>query len=130
MRGFSLLELVITLMIAGILVALAIPQLADSETKATWFAEQLKATTRYAQRQAVAQRRLMFVVVQPTQVRVCYDAGCAGEITAYRLDAPAGVIVAPATNFSFNGLGQPSGPVTLTVGSNSITVLAETGYVP
>lgn len=130
MRGFSLLELVITLTIAGILAALAIPQLADTQMKAPWFAEQVKAATRYAQKQAVAQRRNVYVVVQPAQVRVCYDSGCASEITAYRLSAPGGVTVSPTTTFSFNGLGQPSGPVTLTVGSSSITVLAETGYVP
>ncbi|MFN2645421.1 MAG: GspH/FimT family pseudopilin [Burkholderiales bacterium] len=129
MRGFSLLELVITMVIAGIIAALAIPQFADTQAKAAWFTEQVRAATRYAQRQAVAQRRLMYVVVQPALVRVCYDAGCTSELSMYRLSAPNGVTVTPTTTFSFNGLGQPSSPITLTVGGNSISVVGETGYV-
>jgi MSHA pilin protein MshC len=127
--GYSLLELIITMVIAGIIAALAIPQFADRQAKAAWFTEQVRAATRYAQRQAVAQRRLMYVVVQPALVRVCYDASCTSELSMYRLSAPNGVTVTPTTTFSLNGLGQPSSAVTLSVGGNSISVVGETGYV-
>jgi MSHA pilin protein MshC len=146
-RGFSMLELVVVIVIAGILAALAIPRFTDSESKATWFHEQVKAGVRYAQRQAVAQRRCVFVQVSATQVKLFYgDASCAITATpltflttiaagkapgdAYVLDAPSGVtITSDVTPFSFNGLGQPSAPVSLSVGGRGITVAAETGYV-
>ena len=131
-RGFSLLELVITLIVAGILAALAMPRFADTESQASWFAEQVKAAARYAQRQAVAQHRFVYVCVQATQLKVAYDAGCspANEFTAYRLSAPSGVTISPTTTFSFNGLGQPSAAIVLSVGGNAVIVVAETGYVP
>jgi MSHA pilin protein MshC len=130
--GYSMLELVVVLVIAAILAALTIPAFTDAQSKATWFHEQLKGGVRYAQRQAVAQRRLIYVDVQPTQVRFCYDAGCTAgnEFTAYRLTAPSGVTVTPTINFYFDGLGRPSvAGTSLSVGGRSVTITAETGYV-
>lgn len=128
--GFSMMELVVTLIIAAILAGLAIPYFTDTESKATWFHEQVKAGVRYAQRQAVAQRRVIYVCVQSTQVKLGYDNTCSTEITTYRLDAPSGVTLSPTGSFFFNGLGQPSAGQSLNVGSKIVTVTAETGYVP
>jgi MSHA pilin protein MshC len=130
--GFSLIELVTTLVIAAILVALSIPYFSDSETQATWFYEQVKAAARYAQRQAVAQRRAVYVCVSSTQVQVGYDAACASDISSYRLKVPGGVSIGPTGSFFFNGLGQPSSGtnISLNVGGRTVTVWAETGYVP
>jgi MSHA pilin protein MshC len=131
------------MVIAAILAAFAIPRLTDSESKATWFHEQVKAGVRYAQRQAVAQRRFVFVEVQPGQIALCYAAGCASggtpltQITngqPYVLAVPSGVTISLKTGtspFSFNGLGQPSTAIDIVfdVGGRAITVAAETGYV-
>jgi MSHA pilin protein MshC len=154
--GFSLYELVAVIVIAGILAAIAIPRLTDSESKATWFHEEVKAGVRYAQRQAVAQRRCVFVqVASSTQVKLLYgDSNCTITATpltflatmaqgkapgdAYVLDAPGSVTISGTINgvamvlpasFRFNGLGQPTGSVVLSVGGKSITVTSETGYV-
>ncbi len=134
-RGYSLMELVMVLVISGILAAIVIPQFNPRETDASWFYEQVKAAVRYAQRQAVAQRRTVYVVVDATTVKLCYyDASCAtpvsdfGKAGSYLLTAPSGVALAPTT-FSFNGLGQTAG-TTFSVGAFPVTVVAETGYVP
>jgi MSHA pilin protein MshC len=153
--GYSLLELVVTLVIAGIIAAIAIPRFTDSESKATYFHEEVKAALRYAQRQAVAQRRCVFVQVSSTQVKLFYgDANCAITATsltflatmaqgkaagdAYVVDAPGSVTISGTLNgvamvlpasFRFNGLGQPTGSLSLSVGGKPITVADETGYV-
>lgn len=141
MRGFSLLELVVVIVIAAILAALAIPRLTDRESRAAWFHEQAKAAVRYAQRQAVAQRRVVYVDVRPARIELCYavptPSGCASPLTQittgqpYVVEAPDGVVLSPVTTFAFNGLGQPQpvGGVTLSVGGRAIVVAAESGYV-
>ena len=138
-RGFSLVELVVVIIIAAIIAVLAIPRLRDTESNATWYHEQVLAAVRYAQRQAVAQHRTIFVCVAPAEVRLGYDAGCttapleAPGQTSHKLPAPSGVnnITSTATPFSFNGLGQPTpiGGVQVSFAGRSINVAAETGYV-
>ena len=146
MKGFSLIELVVVILLTAILAAVAIPRFTDAESKATWFHEQVKSGLRYAQRQAMAQRRCVFVQVAATEVRLFYgDASCAITATpltfvsigaegnapgdSSALTAPSGVTISPATTFSFNGLGQPSAGVALSVAGRPITVATETGYV-
>ena len=136
-NGYSLIELVVTITIAAILAAVAIPYFNQSDVDASWFSEQAKAAVRYAQRQAVAQRRTIYVNVDATAgISLCYNAppGCASPVldlatgAAYAVGVPAGVTLG-ATNFSFNGLGQPSAGTSFTAGSGTVTVTAETGYV-
>jgi MSHA pilin protein MshC len=140
-QGFSLIELVVVMVIAGILAAVAIPRFTDVESRAAWYREQVKAGVRYAQRQAVAHRRCVFVSVTAARVDLFYDNGlCALSATPlrvittgnpYQLPAPAGVVLSPVGNFSFNGLGRPSfaADLTINVGGGPVIVAAETGYV-
>lgn len=132
--GFSLFELVVVLVISAILAAFAILNLRQAEVDASWFAEEVRAAVRHAQRQAVAQRRTVHVAVQPTRLRLCYDAACASPLVRttdgqpYVLTAPSGVALGPAATFIFNGLGQSAG-IVINVGGQSVTVTGETGYV-
>jgi len=145
MRGFSLIELVVIMIIAGILAAIAIPRFTDSESKATWYHEQALSAVRFAQRQAVAQRRNVYVCINTSSVlNIDYDAACAvanaqtctSSAVAIQIPqkfcGPAGANNSSTTTpFSFDALGQPSpiGGVSVTVSGRSINVTAQTGYV-
>lgn len=139
-RGFSLTELVIVIVIGAILAAIAIPIFNQPAIDAAWYYEQARSALRHAQRTAVAQRRPVYVVVEaaPTRLSLCYAAGCGagtrltqpGSTTTFEVAAPSGVALGiSASPLFFNGLGQPSSGATVTVGPRTITVNAETGYV-
>lgn len=138
-RGFTLLELVTVILILGILAAVAAANFDQKSIDQTWFLEQVKSALRYAQKTAIAQRRLIYVSVSPSapyQLSLCYDAACASPVSslassaAFVLTPPSGAILSASVSpFSFNGLGQPSAAATLAVNGRPVTVSAETGYV-
>jgi MSHA pilin protein MshC len=137
--GFTLVELIVVLIIAGAIAVVAIPRLmGPTEFEAMGFYDSAQATVRYAQKVAIAQRRPVFVVIDPSQVRLCYDGGCAAAVTdplrnqPFSTQAPGGIALA-GSSFSFDGLGRPSSSATISVtssdGTRNFFVEAETGYV-
>nr|WP_255583429.1 type II secretion system protein [Duganella sp. sic0402] len=81
--GFTMVELITVLIVAGILAAVGVSRFADSnafENRA--YADQAKTIIRYAQKLAVAQNRPIFVVTNGSSFAVCADAACNGLITA------------------------------------------------
>lgn len=138
-EGFTLPELAAVIVIVAVIAAVAVPRFDQASINTTWFAEQVKAALRYAQREAVAQRRLVYVVLNAApgaQLRLCYDAACSQPLRnltdggSYVLAVPSAVTLsASSTPFWFNGLGQPSSAVTLSVNGIGVSVAAETGYV-
>jgi MSHA pilin protein MshC len=142
--GFTMVELVVTMVILGIVAAVAIPRFyAQGTFESRGFYDRATATVRYAQKLAIAQRRAVFVCVNAPalgDISVSYAADCAAQIAdptgvALRVPAPAGVTLAPTTSFSFlSGLGQTAAQVTITLSVpgdpvRSIVVENETGYV-
>ncbi len=134
--GFTLVELVATLAIVGILALVIAPRFAERKVFDTrGFFDQCQAVVRHAQKVAIAQRRTVFTDITASRIGVCYDAACtqrvppplsylksttpagasnptaancANDANWLCAGAPSDVTLTPATSFSFNGLGRPS----------------------
>jgi MSHA pilin protein MshC len=145
-RGFTLVELILVITLLGILSFFAASRMTDNdEVKARGFADRLASTLRQAHKQAIAQRRLVYVNLDAAggRVRACFDAaaGCSQPLPAPAggaLDilAPAGTaLTSSVAQFSFDALGRPSLAVTtvlnVTGGSatHSISIERDSGYV-
>jgi MSHA pilin protein MshC len=157
MRGFTLTELIMVIVLMGILAAVAAPKIfSTSDFYARGFHDENLAYLRYAQKTAIAQRRTVCVtfdtgamtlaVASAAATTSCASAGTLsgpkGE-TPVTLTARSGITYStaqPPTSFNFDALGQPivaagtgAAQATQTFqiqgASNTITVEAATGYV-
>ena len=138
-RGFTLVELVTTLVVLGTVAAIAAPRFSDpGPFRSRGFFDDALAATRYAQKVAAA---------SGCTVRIAFNAGYAAFIAcdggaesaltrpgsgdAVSGTAPSGVSVT-TTSFTFDKIGRASigaGGATVTVASYAFTVDAETGLV-
>ena len=142
-RGFTLVELILVMVIAGILAAVAVPRMMGRNSFDTrGFSDQLAATVRFAQKLAIAQRRSVFVHLTSSNARLCYSAttpcvaapGPGGE-KPYTITAPGGVSIAsPVSVLVFDANGRPDSASLLDIqingaGAHHVKVERETGYV-
>ena len=139
-RGFSLAELVAVILIVSILSAVAVARFRDGFAQTRGFHDQLLSQVQYARKVAVAQRRSVFVRIDPAQSVLCYNAAgaCVGVASPggdvpFALNIPSVINVTPAS-IEFDGLGRyPAGaPLTISVAGDEtlqFTVEHETGYV-
>jgi MSHA pilin protein MshC len=155
-RGFTLVELVMTIVILGIIAAVAVPRLFNNNVfQSRGFADQVQASLRYAQKEAIAQHRnvcLTFTLPAPSTItlRIASLSGVASSCDtnlialtggAYVITAPAGIAFATLpTAFNFDALGKPfdvlgttpstaQKSISINGATNNIFVEAETGYV-
>jgi MSHA pilin protein MshC len=76
-RGFTLIELVAVLVLAGLLATVAVNRFFQRDTfDARSFADQVTNIVRYGQKLAVAQNRAVFVSIDANSVALCFDAVC------------------------------------------------------
>lgn len=136
-------ELITVIVIMGILAAAVLPRFFDRNTFDTrGFYDQTISTLRYAQKTAIAQRRLVCVTFPTTssiQLRIASSFGLAacdtdlsnpGGGTSYVVNAPSGVTLSGAAAFNFDALGRATTAVApISVASYTINVDQETGYV-
>jgi MSHA pilin protein MshC len=154
--GFTLIELVVTIVLLGILSVSALPRLfVSSDFDAFGFHGETLSYLRYAQKTAIAQRRTVCVAFTLSSVTLsissnpatynCSSVGALigpkGESSPVTLNARPGIsFSALPTAFYFDGLGQPisvagtgaaQSTQTFQVSgvSKSITVETATGYV-
>ncbi|PQA77153.1 Tfp pilus assembly protein FimT/FimU [Rhodoferax sp. TS-BS-61-7] len=146
--GFTLVELVMVMVMLGVLAVFAAPRVFNrSDFEARGFHDQTLAALRFAQKTAIAQRRVVcvaFTINTVTLTRASVEAsnvcdtavaGPAGELV---LQAPVNVAftAAPAA-FRFDGLGQALPAIALPLvrsmqvvnAGRTITVEEVTGYV-
>ena len=145
--GFTLLELVVTIAIVGILAAVATARFVSrGGFESRGYFDEAITLVRHAQKTAIAQNRSVIVEISVDRVAVCYVAACAGA-AANRVRAtlnlnrssrmaqnclndpdwlcagrPDGVspLGTTAASITFDGLGRPSTGATVTIsGSES-----------
>ncbi len=145
--GFTMVELILVMVLAGILAAVAIPRFMGRTSFDTrGFTDQLAATVRFAQKLAISQRTPIFVQFTATDASLCYVAtipcpaasqapGPGGE-KPYTVTAPNGLTIAsavPALQFDASG-GTSTLAAQLDIrvngaGAYHVLVERETGYV-
>jgi MSHA pilin protein MshC len=145
-RGFTLVELIIVITVLGILSFVAAARMLDVDSvNARGFADRLESTLQQAHKQAIAQRRRVYVNVDAAagRVRACFDAaaGCAQPLPSpaggvLDITTPGGIALTSAVaQFSFDALGRPSLGATTVLNvtgggaTHSVSIERESGYV-
>jgi MSHA pilin protein MshC len=141
-RGFTMIELVTIMVIAGVLAAMLAPRFfGRSVFESRGFYDQVVSTLRYAQKTAIAQHRFVCVSFPDnSSITLKYgtDNTCAGGTlaspseTPYPLTNSNASFTATPVAFNFDALGRPSASGVIAVSGYTaapITVEAETGYV-
>jgi len=143
-RGFTLIELIMVMVMVGILAVFVAPRLFDANVfKSRGFADQVQATLRYAQKEAIAQHRNVCVAMTASAIslKIASLDGAAsacdtnlvlpGQSTNIISAPSASITLSPATSFNFDALGSTTAQQIFTVSgaTNNIVVEAQTGYV-
>jgi MSHA pilin protein MshC len=151
LRGFTLVELVMVMVITGVLAVAVIPRFFNRQDfQDKGFYDETLAVLRYGQKAAIAQRRTVCVAFSSNTVTLTIASAANSGNCNTALASPTGAssfvvtgrgtaaFSTTPTNFKFNSLGEPlAADDTLLAVKKTITVThvgdiqieAETGYV-
>lgn len=140
--GFSMVELVMTIVIIGILAVVAIPRMGTSEFRALEFRDKAVAALRYAQKTATSHRRTVCVAFTASTVTLTIDhdksGGCGGQAltlpggdsnVVQSSDAVNAVFSPVPTDFDFQPDGTGADRTIQISGQEDIVVVGATGHV-
>lgn len=147
--GFTIVELIAVMVITGIIASIAAPRFIGVDAfDARGSYGTLVSALRYAQKTAVAQRRIVYANMNVSSRTVClgYTSNCSSAVidpatqSAYSKTLSNNVTLTASTSpIGFDGLGRPvpNATATFTIqnavvpseSTRTITVEAETGYV-
>lgn len=148
-HGFTLVELVVVLLVAGVLLTVGMPRFFNQLTFQEWgFSDELGGALRYGQKLAVASGCDTQVAISAGGYQLNQRASCGSgafttpvrlpgsDASGYAGSAPGGVALTPVSLY-FDSLGRPRdsaggallGSTTVTVGGRTLIVEAQTGYV-
>src|SRR6267378_3108375 len=98
-RGFTLPELVMTIVVVGILAVMAAPRFVSWTGFASrGFYDEAQGVVRLAQKTAIAWRRTIFVCVSATAVSAISPNNCAAPVPLAHPTTPGGQLKATATS--------------------------------
>ncbi len=88
MRGFTLVEMIVVMVLVGIVAAIGMARFFDNKGfDAVAYADRVAGMLRYAQKLAIAQNRAVYVDVNGSRVALCFDANCSAP---NQIASPAG----------------------------------------
>ena len=142
-KGFSLIELIVIIILVSILAIYAVPRVDLNIFRQSGFSQQAAAAIRYAQKQSIASGCSVKVAIaadgcslnwnNPTSV-----ASCPADNTAilnpgtgasdFCKDSTPGSNGSLPANFNFDKIGRPSAMQSINLGNTTLKVEAETGY--
>jgi MSHA pilin protein MshC len=134
-KGYTLIELVIVMLLVGILAAYAVPKLGLAGFRSSGFSQQTLSSIRFAQKLAISSSCSVQVQINTSSCSLTWS-GCAGNAaianpasgdTNFCADSePEGTF--SAINFTFNRIGAPSSAQSFSIDGKTIIVEANTGF--
>ena len=137
-RGFTLIELIVVMVLLSVLSVFVLPSLKPSDFATRGFRDETTALLRFAQKTAVAQRRMVCVSVQASGLSLKVDGATpARGVCEQALPAPSRLqggqgLSSTVGSFYFTPMGSTdqSNNITLSLtGLPPIVVEASSGYV-
>jgi MSHA pilin protein MshC len=138
-HGFTLVEMIIVIIIVGIMAVAVMPRFSDqSMFESRGFHDETQALLRYAQKTAVAQRRVVCVALNNNGVALTIDTDtpadgvCNSSPTLPNKPRGGSGLVASVTRFEFTPFGSTNQSANINIsiaGSSDIRVDAVTGYI-
>lgn len=133
--GFTLIELVVVLLVAGILAATVLPNLNIDIFRQVGGVQQATAAIRFAQKQAITSGCQVDVVISSTACNLNWN-GCTSSSILNPATGNANFCgdsepgVSPAVSFSFNNIGEPSSAQSIVFANGrTLIVEANTGFI-